>query len=469
MTMTISKAHWNTEGESLRLSLPFAKVDKERRIVSGFASLDNIDKQDDIVTAEASMDAFAKFRGNIREMHQPLAVGKMVSFKADKYFDPESKKFYNGVFVSAYVSKGAQDTWEKVLDGTLAGFSIGGRMNKWDDGYDEKSDKAIRIIKQYDLVELSLVDSPANQFANIVSVEKVDGVNIVKVDETVLENVFYDKESGIVMVSENEEELSPTSGEPMANIGFVEKTDNEKTNMIKFLVDSAKGINTSKMNKEENLMAKVTKTVSEIIEKSDAEIETVKVAPVAEDLAEEVTKASTCPDCGKAMDACKCNMKSDAETDDSTEKAAKPTDAEESAAHEGTESTDVETEEDKKKPMAPKSDEVIAEAVTETNDGLEKAFSDLVEVVKSLQSEVELLKSTKVDVETAKKSFEAVAKDIASATNAFNEFGKRVELVEQDTAFRKSGDLGEIVQNQPETVEKSLWGGSFLKTADLLN
>ena len=54
-------------------------------------------------------------------------------------------------------------------------------------------------------------------------------------------------------------------------------------------------------------------------------------------------------------------------------------------------------------------------------------------------------------------------------SSEFNEFGKRVELVEQDTAFRKSGDLGEIVQNQPETVEKSLWGGSFLKTADLFN
>jgi len=461
--MTISKAHWNSEGDNLRLSMPFSKVDKERRTVSGFASLDNLDKQDDIVTAEASMDAFAKFRGNIREMHQPLAVGKMVSFKEDKYFDPETKKFYNGVFVSAYISKGAQDTWEKVLDGTLTGFSIGGRMNKWDDGYDEKSDKAIRIIKQYDLVELSLVDSPANQFANIVSVEKVDGVDMIKVDETIIENVFWDKQSGIVTVSENESEVSPVSGEPMQNIGFVEKTDNEKTDMIKFLVDSAKGINTSKMNKEENLMAKVTKTVSEIIEKSDAEVEAVKVAPVAENGAEEVTKASTCPDCGKAMDACKCNMKSDAETDNSTEKAAKPTNAEESAAHEGTESTAVEAEEDKKKPMAPKSD------VTETNDGLEKAFSDLVEVVKSLQSEVELLKSTKVDIETAKQSFEAVAKDIASATSVFNEFGKRVELVEQDTAFRKSGDLGEIVQNQPEMVEKSLWGGSFLKTADLLN
>ena len=92
--MIISKAHWDTNGDNVRLSMPLTKIDKDRRIVSGFASLDNIDKQDDIVTSEASMNAFARFRGNIREMHQPSAVGKMVSFKEDKYFDPESKKFY---------------------------------------------------------------------------------------------------------------------------------------------------------------------------------------------------------------------------------------------------------------------------------------------------------------------------------------------------------------------------------------
>ena len=426
MVINISKAHWNLDGENLRLSMPFSKVDKERRIVSGFASLDNIDKQDDIVTAEASMDAFAKFRGNIREMHQPLAVGKMVNFKAEKYFDPESKKFYNGVFVSAYVSKGAQDTWEKVLDGTLAGFSIGGKMNKWDEGFDEKLDKSIRIIKQYDLIELSLVDSPANQFANIVSVEKVDGVNIIKGDETVLENVFYDKESGIVMLSENELELSPTTGEQMTNIGFVEKTDNEKVTMIKFLVDSAKGINTSKINKEVQPMTKNTETVAEVIE-TEAAVEVIKseVAPQV-----------------------------DAIVETPTEEIAK---SEETPAVDVVEET-IEVS---------KSDETTVDSVEEIKNTLESAFSDLVSKVNSLQAEVEMLKSSKVDVETAKQSFEAVAKDIATAANTFNEFGKRVELVEQDTAFRKSGDLGEIVQNQPETVEKSLWGGSFLKTADL--
>ena len=444
MVSNISKAHWNSDGENLRLSMPFSKVDKERRTVSGFASLDNIDKQDDIVTAEASMDAFAKFRGNIREMHQPLAVGKMVDFKAEKYFDPESKKFYSGVFVSAYVSKGAQDTWEKVLDGTLSGFSIGGRMNKWDDGFDEKSDKAIRIIKQYDLIELSLVDSPANQFANIVSVEKVDGVDVFKADATVLENVFYDRESGIVQISENESEVSPTTGNAMENIGFVEKTDNEKVTMIKFLVDSAKGINTSKINKEVQPMTN-SKTQ---VEKTDV-IEDVVVAPeadaVTEEVAEEVAKAeeTETADVVKSEDVVAEDI-AEAPVAEALEKVADAV-------------ADVS-----------KSDEVV-ETTTEITNNLTSAFSDLVETVKSLQAEVEMLKSTKVDIDTAKYSFEAVAKDIASVSDEFNEFGKRVDAVEAETAFRKSGDLGEIYQSQSEMVEKSLWGGSFLKTADLFN
>ena len=211
-------------------------------------------------------------------------------------------------------------------------------------------------------------------------------------------------------------------------------------------------------------MTENTEAVAEVIE-TEASVEVTKseVALEADAKADvvvaetETEKAANLPTSGK-----------DDAAEDSTEKAAKPkTDEEESAAMAAAETPADEEAEAKKKPMAPKSDEVIEGSVSEINDGLEKAFSDLVLTVKSLQAEVEMLKSSKVDVETAKQSFEAVAKDIATAANTFNEFGKRVELVEQDTAFRKSGDLGEIVQNQPETVEKSLWGGSFLKTADL--
>ncbi len=441
--MIISKAHWDTEGEQLRLSMPFSKVDKERRTVSGFATLDNVDKQDDIVTTEASIKAFKKFRGNIREMHQPSAVGKMVSFKEDKYYDSDSEKMYNGVVVSAYISKGAQDAWEKVLDGTYTGFSIGGRMNKWDDGYDEKMDKQIRIIKDYDLVELSLVDSPANQFANIVSVEKVDGVDVVKGMDTVIENVFWDKESGVVMVSENDSEVSPTTGNQMQNIGFVEKTDNEKTNMIKFLVASAKGTDTSKIQKEENPMTKSTKnTTEEIVEKTDVVVEDVQVAPEAEATVEtaEVTKSE---------DVVVEATSSDNQITEEVTKA-------EEVVVEEIEKSDSVVEEVKTEEVS-KNDEVIAEAVTEINNTLTSAFSDLVATVKSLQEQVNAIT----------KSIDAVSQDVSAAKDEFNEFGKRVDAVEADTAFRKSGDLGEIIQEQPEMVEKSLWGGRFLKTADL--
>jgi hypothetical protein len=438
--MTISKAHWNTEGDNVRLSMPFSKVDKERRIVSGFATLDNVDRQKDIVTTEASVKAFSKFRGNIREMHQPLAVGKMVAFKEDKYFDPETKKFYSGVYVSAYVSKGAQDTWEKVLDGTLSGFSIGGRMNDYEDAYDEKMDAPVRIIKDYDLMELSLVDTPANQFANILSVEKNDnGVDMIKGDiaETAIENVFWDKESGIVVVSEEEVAKSPTSGQPMQNIGFVEKNDNEKTDMIKFLVDSAKGINNTKINKEVSPMTDTTNEVVEAVaEEAVVEETTVEESQVAPE-AEAGEEAAEDTDVEKSVETTVVPL----------EEAAQPTEDAETA----------ESEEEVAEPVA-KSDDALETAVADIKDTVTKAFSDLTAVVQAQAEQIAELH----------KSIATVKNEVTVSKDVFNEFGKRVDAVEADTAFRKSGDLGEIVQEtQPELVEKSLWGGRFLKTADL--
>jgi uncharacterized protein YoxC len=430
--MNINKAHWTTEGDKVRLSMPLTKVDEGRRIVSGFASLDNLDKQDDIVTTEASMAAFAKFRGNIREMHQPSAVGKMVSFKEEKYFDPESKKFYKGVFVSAYISKGAQDAWEKVLDGTYTGFSIGGRMNKWDDAYDENLEKSIRVIKEYDLIELSLVDSPANQFANIMSVEKVDGVNTITGSsaDTVVENVFWDAESGLVTVSENETELSPVSGEEMKNIGFVEKNDSEKTTMIKFLVDSAKGIRTIKIAKEDNPMTENTDVVAE----ATPEVETVEVAPEAP--AEIVAET---PEVAEEV----VTEKSDV----AVEEVSAP------SIEEVTEKADEAIVE-----VASATAEV-AKAVSDIQSSVTNALSDLAATVKAMQSNVDAIT----------KSLESVTAEVKEVKGSFNEFGKTVDAVVAETAFRKSGDLGEIVQESPKVIQKSLWGGRFLTNSDLFN
>jgi archaellum component FlaC len=437
--MNINKAHWVTNGDNVRLSMPIGKVDVERRMVSGFATLDNVDKQGDIVTTDASLVAFKNFRGNLREMHQQSAVGKIISFKEDRYFDPSTKKFYSGVYVSAYVSKGAQDAWEKVIDGTYSGFSIGGNITKTDDQYDEKLDKSIRVIKEYDLFELSLVDNPANQFANIVSIEKVDGKNVVagSAADIVIENVFWDKENDIVLASENESEISPVSGQQMQNIGFVEKNDKDNAEQIKFLVDSAKGIKTIKMQKEASPMTEETNTVADAPVADAPVLENVEVAPEAQTEVEAPSEAPAV-----------------------AEDAPVETPAEESAA-----TADAVVAEENTNVV--KSEEAFADAVTDIKSSLTNAFGDLAATIKSINDQVaELTKS----LSTVTTNVTNVAKEVAEVKGNFNEFGKRVDAVEQDTAFRKSGDLGEIVQEFSEMkTQKSLWGGRFLKNSDLFN
>jgi len=440
--MIINKAHWITEGNNVRFSMPIGKVDQERRIVSGFATLDNVDKQNDIVTTEASLEAFRKFRGNLREMHQPSAVGKIVSFKEDRYFEPQSKKFYSGVYVSAYVSKGAQDTWEKVLDGTLTGFSIGGNITKSDDTFDEKLDKSVRIIKEYELFELSLVDNPANQFANVISIEKVDGKNTVSgyLSKTEVRNVFWDSENDIVLMSEDDSADSPTSGKPMKNIGFVEKSDSENTDKIKFLVDSAKGIRTIKMTEEENPMTEETTIVDAPGAETVELVENVEVAPEAAAVAVEEAPVEV-----------------PAEDTADTEPAAE-------AAPEAEEAPVVEEANDSVDAVVNATEEV-AKAVSSINENLTNALSNLAETVKSMQTTVEAITKS---LEAVTGEIKTVSNEVKEVKGSFNEFGKRVDMVEKDTAFRKSGDLGEIVQEFSETkTQKSLWGGRFLKSADL--
>ena len=439
--MLINKAHWVTDGDNVRLSMPIGKVDVERRMVSGFATLDNIDKQGDIVTTESSINAFKNFRGNLREMHQPSAVGKIVSFKEDRYFDPSTKKFYSGVYVSAYVSKGAQDAWEKVLDGTYTGFSIGGNIKTWDDAFNEEMDKTIRVIKEYDLFELSLVDSPANQFANIVSIEKQNGHNVLgglisKVDT---ENIFYDQESGMVILSDAETVSHPVTEKQMKNIGFVEKNDNEKAEMIKFLVDSAKGISTIKITKEVSPMNETTETAV------DAAVEEVQVAPEAQPA--EVVETPAVVDEAPAVEELAVAKSDDGSADSSVEK---------------TEEGEVVAAET----VVAKSDEAIVEAVAEIKNSLTNAFGDLATTIKSLNEQIVALHKS---LDTVSGEVKTVSDEVKNVKGVFNEFGKRVDAVEQDTAFRKSGDLGEVVQFEPTKVQKSLWGGRFLTSTDLFN
>ena len=220
----VEKSRLTVDGNHLHMSMPFAKVDKENRLVSGFATLDNLDTQGDVVLAEASAKAFARARGNIREMHQPIAAGKIVDFHEKEHFDTEENKLYRGIFVTAYVSKGAEDTWQKVLDGTLTGFSIGGEINEADNEFVKDANRTVRFIKDYDLTELSLVDNPANQLANVFSIQKSATGVMIKgmITETRIESVFFCKNDKTVIVEDSETQDCPRCGSAMENAGWFE-------------------------------------------------------------------------------------------------------------------------------------------------------------------------------------------------------------------------------------------------------
>ncbi len=422
--------------DTIRLSMPLTKVDNEKRIVHGFATLDSLDKQDDIVTKEASINAFREFRGNIREQHDPhKAVGKMIAFQEDKLVDPSSGEVHNGVFVSVYVSKGAEDTWQKVLDGTLSGFSIGGAIKKTDRAYDEDMNKQIRIIKEYSLNELSLVDNPANNLASVVSIEKLsDGsvdvqTPLLKGD---IENIFWCETDSIVTLKQADSESCAICSESMTNVGFVESADPEKSGIIKstlssFRKDTAES-SANNLEKEANNMADdviVEDSATEEVVKSD---EAVNVAPEAEAVEPEVVET-------EAVDT------------EAVEEVEKSEEAEASEE------------------VAEVVEKTAAEQVDELSNSLLSSLSTLTDAVKAMNDQIsELGKSMGL----VQNDVTSVQGDLAALKGNVNEFGKRVDAVEDTTAFRKSGDLGEVVQ---ETVIRkssgSLWGGRFLN-ADTL-
>ena len=403
----MEKAQFSLDNSGVKVSMPIAKVNKEQRTVSGFASLDNLDRQDDIVSSEAAVKAFENFAGNIREQHDAKkAVGKMIDFKEDTYFDPETNKMYNGVYVSAYISKGAQDTWEKVLDGTLSGFSIAGEIDEEDTMYDGDLEKSIRVIKGFTLSELSLVDVPANQFANVVSIQK-SGEITGMLAKALIENVYYCGHDDVVQLSSTVKSACPRCSGAMENIGFVESNDPDKAQMVKGI------LTTVRKNKEVENMSESTEATPETPEAVEETVEAVVEA------VEEVK----------------------AEVEEAVEEAKE-------VVEEATSEEEIETVEMKIEALTT----AVADISTQILEI--KALADAVTKVYSQVGEVS-------------KAVATLGSELNSLKAHDQEFGKRVDAVEKETAFRKSADFGEIMQDQPEMVEKSLWAGRFLKKSDL--
>lgn len=167
------------------ITIPFqiTKVDEEQRRVWGVATSEALDSQGDVLDYEASKKAVTDWMktGNIREMHDgKKAVGKAF----DAQFDDVNKS----ITVGSYISRSAdgENTWIKVQEGVLTGYSVGGQVNKTivDKAKDAVSgvERTINRVTDWDMSELSLVDNPANPEAQIVMVKSKDGESIDYID-----------------------------------------------------------------------------------------------------------------------------------------------------------------------------------------------------------------------------------------------------------------------------------------------
>ena len=158
--------------DSSNFYIPFSKKNEEEKMVYGYASTEVVDSQGEVVEKKAISDALPEYMkyANIREMHQPSAVGKTKQASMDE----------TGLFIKVKV---VDDTaWEKVKEGVYNGFSIGGSVVLKDGNR----------IKALDLKEISLVDRPANPKALFTAV-KFDGTLEKSPDNMVAIDINEDK------------------------------------------------------------------------------------------------------------------------------------------------------------------------------------------------------------------------------------------------------------------------------------
>jgi len=153
------------------------KVDEEQRLVEGWAITDEPDLQGDVIPFDVAVAAFEQYapRLGIREMHQPKAVGRLRKW----WPDYEHKRIGIQVYLSK--SQDGEDALQKVKEGVLKGFSIGGRaLSKVTTTV---KGMLVNMIKALQLTEISLVDVPANPSCviTLVKAEGNEDVNKVKI------------------------------------------------------------------------------------------------------------------------------------------------------------------------------------------------------------------------------------------------------------------------------------------------
>lgn len=157
---------------SFSMNIPMFKINEEQRLVYGRATKEAVDRSSEIMDYETSKENFiewsndfaertnGKSYGAVREQHDAKkAVGKIA--QPLSFVDEEKA-------IDVCVKVVDDEAWEKVKEGVLTAFSIGGRYGKqWTDDEGNLHYTAVPT-------EISLVDQPCLPEA-VIEYVKADG------------------------------------------------------------------------------------------------------------------------------------------------------------------------------------------------------------------------------------------------------------------------------------------------------
>lgn len=142
----------------------FRIKNKQERTVTGWASVDMVDKDREIVDIDELEKEFLTLmdRGGVLiDQHSNIPIGKVLNF--ERRMKEVNGKELPGLFVTVKIFdkyKTDDEVWEKIKSGKYTGFSFGGASHEKE--FEPGSQGEVSRLKDLEAHELSVVDEPAN-------------------------------------------------------------------------------------------------------------------------------------------------------------------------------------------------------------------------------------------------------------------------------------------------------------------
>ena len=184
--------------------------------IKGLASTPQVDRYNDIVKPEAFMNAMATYMLNpivLLQHDSCKPIGKVTAYQITA----------DGLEVEAEISNDVDNCMKLITDKILRGFSIGFMVKKWEyqTNTTEETMQEIRVITELDLVEISVVSTPANPGSIFTLSKSIREFFLTKdadasvVKEEIIESVQPEASGVITPVPKTEVETVSAVTEPV--------------------------------------------------------------------------------------------------------------------------------------------------------------------------------------------------------------------------------------------------------------